>query len=156
MITLIISILLIIWLVYLVKNSKSNFFFQNTEILEKKAFLLKLILLDCNFTENEIIKFEKAYNYFIENPKEFDGATIVRDLDTIKGLDAPAMVHDYRYILAYGIKDRLKADKDYLKNMIKLGVHPVSAYLRYLLLIFLNISGIYTAYKLIVNINQKK
>jgi hypothetical protein len=101
MITLIISILLIIWLVYLVKNSKSNFFFQNTEILEKKAFLLKLILLDCNFTENEIIKFEKAYNYFIENPKEFDGATIVRDLDTIKGLDAPAMVHDYRYILAY-------------------------------------------------------
>jgi hypothetical protein len=59
------------------------------------------------------------------------------------------MVHDYRYILAYWIKDRLKADKDYLKNMIKLGVHPVSAYLRFSLLIFLNISGIYTIYKLV-------
>jgi hypothetical protein len=149
MITLIISILLIIWLVYLVKNSKSNFFFQNTEILAKKAFLLKLILLDCNFTENEIIKFERAYNYFTENPKEFDGATIVRDLDTIKGLDAPAMVHDYRYILANGIKDRIRADFEYLKNMIKLGVHPVSAYLRAYLLMFLNIIGIYTIYKLV-------
>jgi hypothetical protein len=151
MIYIIISILLIIWLVYLVKNSKSNFFYQNTEILAKKWYLLELGLRDFSFTQKEILNFYRAYNYFTENPKEFDGATIVRDLNTIKDLDAPAMVHDYRYILANGITDRLRADKDYLKNMLKLGVHPITAYLRAYMLIFLNISQIYTIYNKLVN-----
>jgi hypothetical protein len=101
--------------------------------------------------QKEILNFARAYNYFTENPKEFDGATIVRDLYTIKGLDASAMVHDYRYILAKNIKDRIRADVEYLRNMIKLGVHPVSAYLRFSLLIFLNISGIYTIFKIVTN-----
>jgi hypothetical protein len=144
MITLIISILLIIWLVYKIKTSKSTFFLKSKdELVAKHWYLLEMVLKDYNFTEHEIIDFYRAYNYFTENPNEFDGATIVRDLDTIKGLDAPAMVHDYRYVLAYRIKDRIRADKEYLTNMIKLGVHPVSAYLRVYLLIFLNISGIY-------------
>ena len=151
MITLIISILLIIWLVYKVKTSKSTFFLKSKEELAKNWYLLELVLIDFRFTQKEILNFSRAYNYFIENPNEFDGATIVRDLNTIKGLDAPAMVHDYRYILAYGVKDRLKADKEYLRNMIKLGVHPISAYLRFSLLIFLNISGIYTIYKIVTN-----
>jgi hypothetical protein len=149
MITLIISILLIIYIVYLVKNSKSSFFLKSKEELAKDWYLLELILIDFNFTQKEILNFARAYNYFTENPKEFDGATVVRDLDTIKGLDASAMVHDYRYILAINIKDRLRADQEYLKNMIKLDVHPISAYLRASLLIFLNITGIYTIYKIV-------
>jgi hypothetical protein len=151
MITLIISILLIIWLVYKVKTSKSTFFLKSKDELAKNWYLLELVLIDFKFTGHEIIDFSRAYNYFIENPKEFDGATIVRDLNTINELDAPAMLHDYRYILAYGIKDRIKADQEYLRNMIKLGVHPISAYLRFSLLIFLNISGIYTIYKKVTN-----
>jgi hypothetical protein len=149
MITLIISILLIIWLVYKVKTSKSTFFLKSKEELAKNWYLLDLVLRNYNFQGYDIRPFSRAYNYFTENPKEFDGATIVRDLDTIKGLDAPAMVHDYRYILANGVKDRIKADKEYLRNMIKLGVHPISAYLRAYLLMLLNIIGIYTIYKIV-------
>ena len=145
------TIIIIIWLVYKVKSSKSTFFLKSKQELAKKWYLLELGLRDFKFTGQEIIEFSRAYNYFIENPKEFDGATIVRDLNTINELDAPAMLHDYRYILASGIKDRLKADNEYLLNMIKLGVHPVSAYLRYFLLIFLNISGIYKIFKLVTN-----
>jgi hypothetical protein len=44
-------------------------------------------------------------------------------------------------------KSKYNKSKKYLKNMIKLGVHPVSAYLRAYLLIFLNISRIYSMYK---------
>lgn len=151
MIIISISILLIIWLVYKVRTSKSTFFLQSKKDLAKKWYLLELVLKDFDFTGQEIIVFSRAYNYFTEYPNEFDGATIVRDLNTINNLDASAMLHDYRYILAYGIKDRLKGDKQYLKNMIKLGVHPISAYLRYFLLTFLNIFGIYSIYKIVTS-----
>jgi hypothetical protein len=147
MIYFLISILIIFYLIYLIKNSKSNFFYHKTEILAKKWYLLELVLIDFNFTEEEKKDFSKAYNYFIENQKKFDGATIVRDLNTINELDASAMLHDYRYILSIGIKDRIKADKEYLYNMLKMGVHPVSAYLRAYLLILINITGIYTIYR---------
>jgi hypothetical protein len=147
--TLIISILLFIWLVYLVKTSKSTFFLKSKEELAKKWYLLEITLIDFKFTEHEIKGFKNAYNFFLENPYEFDGATIVRDLNTINELDAPAMLHDFKYIFSRGIKHRLKYDKEYLDNMIKLEVHPISAYLRFGLLIFLNISGIYFLYKLV-------
>lgn len=133
------------------KTSKSTFFLQSKKELENKKQLMGLVLDDYKFSDNQIYDFFKAYNYFTEYPKEFDGATIVRDFNTIKNLDAPAMLHDYQYILSSGIKERMIADKEYLKNMIKLDVHPVSAYLRYVFLIILNISGIYTIYKWIIS-----
>lgn len=39
-----------------------------------------------------------AYDYFVINPEEFDGATMTEDLCDVKGLELTAMLHDYLYI----------------------------------------------------------
>jgi hypothetical protein len=133
---------------YLFKKSKSNFFGKSEKDLKIEFKLLQQVLSDYNFTRSEIKDFEDAFVYFFLNPLEFDGATIVRDFYTINNLDAPAMVHDYSYIHAKNTKDRIKADKQYLKNMLQLGVHPISAYLRAYTLQTINYSGIYNIFKL--------
>ncbi len=95
----------------------SRYFFQNAYTLEQDLILLELWLLNHDFDYLEIECFKKAFNYFCECPKQFDGATIVRDIQIINDLDPFAMLHDYQYIHAKIIKDRLQSDKRYLKNM---------------------------------------
>ncbi|NQY29965.1 MAG: hypothetical protein HRT69_10900 [Flavobacteriaceae bacterium] len=40
-----------------------------------------------------------AYDYFEQHPNEFDGASIVKDLDDLPNLSLAAMVHDYLYLI---------------------------------------------------------
>jgi hypothetical protein len=145
---LILLILTLAFAYYLLKKSKSNFFEKSFEELIEEIHILDTVLLDYNFTRSEIKEFETAFVYFSLNPLAFDGATIVRDFYTINNLDAPAMVHDYSYIHANNIKDRIKADKQYLKNMLQLNTHPISAYTRAYTLMAINYSGIYNIFKL--------
>ena len=68
---------------------------------------------------SDISDYLNAFDYFIGHPDKFDGATIVKDLEDIKGLDLDAMVHDYDYIHGANrnfIK-KWKADIKYIKNM---------------------------------------
>jgi hypothetical protein len=143
-----ILLILTLAIVYLYKKSKSNFFLKSEDDLKTDFKLLQQVLLDYNFTRTEIKDFEDAFVYFFLNPLEFDGATIVRDFYTINNLDAPAMVHDYSYIHAKNTKDRIKADKQYLKYMLQLNTHPISAYTRAYTLMAINYSGIYNIFKL--------
>ena len=79
-----------------------------------------------------------AFDLFRDYPNiyKFDGATIVADIYTIKGLDVSAMVHDLEYQLAqhkgfwFYLKAKLKADVEYGKNMRALGVSWLTAWTR--------------------------
>jgi len=125
-----IVILLISW-----KKSKSNFFSQDRETLAEKRKLLIQVLRDRGVKQFHFIW---AYDMLRKYPNlyKFDGATIVADIDTIKGLDASAMVHDLEYQLEqhkgfwYYLKAKLKADVDYGKNMRALGVSWLTAWTR--------------------------
>ena len=67
---------------------------------------------------SDISEYLNAFDYFIEHPTEFDGATIVKDLVDIGELDLDAMVHDYDYIHGANrnfIK-KWKADIKYIKK----------------------------------------
>jgi hypothetical protein len=118
-------------------GSKSNFFLQDRETLAKKRHHLIMVLQDFNVPK--INKWTKAFDYFRNNPSRFDGATIVKDLYTINGLDAPAMNHDYAYIhldfwTIKGLKKKLKADFQYGKDQEKTGKGSITAYTRTVLL----------------------
>jgi len=76
-------------------GSKSKFFYQSKYKLKAKKEQLIRVLID--FDIKDIYKFMDAFDYFCQYPEKFDGATIVKDLETIKGLDAAAMVHDWEY-----------------------------------------------------------
>ena len=72
---------------------------------------------------SDISDYLNAFDYFVEHPTEFDGATIVKDLVDIGELDLDAMVHDYDYINGANrnfIK-KWKADIKYIKNMERNG-----------------------------------
>jgi hypothetical protein len=83
----------------------------------------------------------KAYDYFCEHPKDFDGATIVKDLDDLFGIDLSALRHDYDYIVnlkRYNglkwLKMKLKYDYKYGRSMELLGKSILVSYLRVVLL----------------------
>lgn len=118
-------------------GSSSNFFLQDKLTLSKKRHHLIMVLYD--FDVPNVDRWLKAFDYFRENPSRFDGATIVKDLETIKGLDAAAMNHDYAYIhLDFwswkGLHKKLKADFNYGKDQEKTGKGSITAYTRVFLL----------------------
>ena len=84
------------------KKSKSRFFEQSKEVLLEKRQLLELVLKDRNVPKKTRKRILDIYDIFKNYPTiyKFDGATIVADIDTIKGLDVSAMVHDYDYLTA--------------------------------------------------------
>lgn len=128
-----IAIILLCW-----KKSKSNFFEQSRDTLAEKRQLLINVLEDRNIDKKEQGYILDIYNIFcqLDSIFKFDGATIVADIDTIKGLDVSAMVHDFEYQIAqhkgfwYYLKAKVKADIDYAKRMRKLGVSWLTAWVR--------------------------
>ncbi|WP_445458417.1 hypothetical protein [Flavobacterium sp. HNIBRBA15423] len=101
------------------------------------------VLNDFDIRAGDIEIWLEAYDAFWKNAQifKFDGATIVYDLDTIKDLDAPAMVHDYEYQLLRNkgfiiyLRGKLKADANYGKNMRKVGITWLTAWSRVSLLV---------------------
>lgn len=106
-------------------NKESYFFKQDKQTLINKRNEVIALL---RFKGVDDSLFLKAYDFFVDNPKEFDGATIVKDLNDIKGLDLAALVHDYRYIIDLPkykglkwLKIKTKYDFEYGRNMELLG-----------------------------------
>ena len=78
--------------------SKSNYFKQSKEALYQGNKEMLQFLDIKNFTPDQIGCFEDAYNYFVDNPSHYDGATLSQDLYSIPGLELWSMLHDYFYI----------------------------------------------------------
>ena len=119
----IITTLILAIVFYFFKKSKSNFFEQDREILAKKKHQVIMLLRFKGLNTQEINKFTEAYDYFKNNPKKFDGATIVKDLHDIKGLDLKAMLHDHECLMGANSNFKLwyKSAYDYYLNHFKLG-----------------------------------
>ena len=64
----------------------------------------------------------QAYDYFVQNPNEFDGATLTEDMPDIPNLDLDAMLHDYLYVALNASADwdyMVKADELFKKEMYR-------------------------------------
>ena len=105
-------------------GSKNDFFYQKHEQLTKSKYDMLEVLSLLNRSEEDKLLYLDAYNYFICNPNEFDGATIMRDLFVLKTkknkLDIDAMLHDYEYVTGANLSFKLKhkADLRYFNNML--------------------------------------
>lgn len=118
-------------------GSKNIFFQQEIGVLFDKLEEVKLYLKIKGYSENEIEIYTKAYNYFCIQIFEFDGATILKDLNDLPNLDLDAMLHDYHYIVYYAgtnFKYKWKADWIYFKGIEKKGKDNISGFLRFVLL----------------------
>ncbi len=87
-------------------------------------------LKSLNIQDSKIKEYEVAFEYFLNNPDKFDGATFVKDLfilkisqrdrfgDRIK-LDINAMLHDYEYLRGdfYSLKKITISNLNYIKNI---------------------------------------
>ena len=105
-------------------GSRSNYFYQSKDVLNHNQKVMVRYLVDMNYTMMQVGIYEKAFEYFCENPNKFDGATIVKDLCHIPGLDLNAMLHDYHYIVykcGCDLYMKRKADWLYAKEMERTG-----------------------------------
>lgn len=142
------ALVLLAYAYWLYKRSHSNFFKQDREVLAEKRQLLIKLLYDFGVnTVKEKIWLE-AFDAFRDHPElySYDGATIVKDLYTINGYDAPAGNHDYRTILIdfNNVKSLLvavylwfKYAYLYAKDMEKVGVSSLTAWTRFVGLVVL-------------------
>ena len=80
-------------------GSKSKYFYQSAEALKLNRIKLITYLEINDYSQIEINIYCKVFDYFCVNPSHYDGATIVKDLYHIPGLDINAMLHDYLYII---------------------------------------------------------
>lgn len=117
-------------------DSKNDFFQKQsfeTELgrlnrLQSKRNVVARLLRIKKFTKVEVEEFLNAYDYFVDRPKSFDGATIVKDAYDIPKLELSAMLHDYHYIVYLSfktglnwLKSKWRYDKIYSDNLIRLG-----------------------------------
>lgn len=118
-------------------GSKSNYFVESFLVINAKRRLLFEVLKDFRVQDAE--RFLKSFDYFAHFPYDYDGATLVKDIHTINGYDAPAGNHDYAYLNIdfwswKGLVQKIKADYQYIKDMESLKISSQTAWLRGVLL----------------------
>lgn len=131
--------LILIYVVWLYFKSKNTFFEQDRETLAiKRQYLVKV--LD-DFKVKNANDWLDVYDAFKNYKKyyQYDGATIVKDIPTIKGYDAPAANHDFAYINLdwftwKGFSQKFRVDYIYGKDMRSLDIAYTTAWSRVLLL----------------------
>lgn len=125
-------------------GSESKYFHKDKANLDKCVFDMVAYLKMKGYNYDQIAIYIKAFEYFVLNPNDFDGATLVNDLCDIRGLDLDAMLHDHQYIVYFvggSFSMKYRADKLFMhgikkkgKNGIlyKLGVKNYPAYSRFI------------------------
>jgi len=123
-------------------GSKSNYFHQDKAHLDKCDLDVRTYLWIKGYSIPQVAIYLNAFDYFRENPNEFDGATLVRDLCDIPGLDIDALYHDYCYInynVAVNPIMKFRADKLYAKGNERKGKSQYAAWSR---MVGLTLTGI--------------
>lgn len=116
-------------------GSKNNFFKQDLATLEQKRSDVATLLKIKGYYDHQIEVYLKAFDYFIKNSEEYDGATIVKDLQDIPHLDLDAMLHDYHYLVsnvAANFYTKWYADWLYAKGQERKGKGQYSSFSRFL------------------------
>lgn len=121
-------------------GSSNNFFKQPKKVLMNKRNAVMLLLDAKNYTEAQIDVYLSAYDYFFENPKAYDGATVVNELVDVygvlgfDGLDLDAMLHDWHYLYfkaGTNLKYKKIADKIFRHGIERKGKSKWSSWTRY-------------------------
>lgn len=138
---IILIIALIVYVVWLFIKSKNNFFTQSQDFLEEKRKHLINVLSDFGIDTEKDKRWLQAYDLFrnYTNQYMYDGATIVKDLHTIYGYDAPAGNHDISYIMNdwfsfRGLINKFTLDYKYGLDMRALQIPYTTAWSRVFLL----------------------
>jgi hypothetical protein len=116
-------------------GSKSTYFSQSFEKLTVDRAKVNLLLLYKGYNQEQVDIYLKAFDYFSKNTLEFDGATVVKDLVDIPGLDLDAMLHDYHYIfyrISSSFSLKFKADWIYSKGQERKGKGQYSSFSRFI------------------------
>lgn len=103
--------------------SKNNTFFKSKSDLDNLYYDMEVLLRIKGRSEEDILKYKNAFNFFRTFPHKFDGATIVKDLNDLPNLDLDAMLHDYEYLCGANksFTFKLISDYSYIRNMEKNG-----------------------------------
>jgi hypothetical protein len=141
-------------------GSENKFFYSDVDRLIKTKKLMVDHLKIHNTDKKMIDLYELAYDYFVLNPEKYDGATVLKDMLIIPGLDMWAMLHDYIYIMfnvAVSWKYKFYADKMYAEEMERMGHSWEVTWVRFGLLMITHL--LFTPYELIrgkiMNSNQR-
>lgn len=118
---------------------RPKYFLMSKSFLEmKRRDIYELLILK----RIHVNRFLEAFDYFMIHKFEFDGATIVKDLCDIPGLDLSAMIHDFEYIVNLKkrkgfdwLRYKFKVDFNYAKDMERLGKGILIPYSRFVALI---------------------
>ena len=138
-----IAILILFYAVWLYKKSRNDFFLNEKGFLAHKRQHLIYVLND--FNVKDLNRWIEAYDSFKNYPNifQYDGATIVKDLHTIYGYDAPAGNHDFGYELIKDLpyfkwlKESFLLDIQYAKDMRSLQIPWLTAWSRFIGLLLL-------------------
>nr|WP_315245170.1 hypothetical protein [uncultured Flavobacterium sp.] len=115
-------------------GSNCLYFHKSAELLRAYRVDVTTILKLKGYSSNEILVYLKAFDYFCFHPEDFDGATIVKDLQDLPHLDLDAMLHDYQYLVqnvAANIITKWKADWLYAKGQERKGKGSYSSFSRF-------------------------
>lgn len=133
-------------------NSSNSYFDNPIDYLTLNRQKVKIYLQGIkNYTEGQTKIYLAAYDYFVANPLEFDGATATEDLYDIDNLELASMLHDYLYIkynCAGSIRYRLLSDKLFRKEMQRMNKSSWNRGYRFLAL--LSILFIHTPYSWLI------
>lgn len=141
-------------------GSKNHFFRQEYYVLEGKWIFAYNLLIKKGYSKEKINVYKKAYDYFCLNPDDFDGATFVKDLEDISGLDLDAMLHDYQCIhfnVSSNLECLIKSNWLFYKGMIRKDKIKREAFVRLTgLTIIIPLFMIYSLFKRGFTTQQKK
>ena len=105
-------------------SSSNNFFHQEDHFIFQGKSEMDIILQLWGYELSERGPYRHAYDYFVKNPEQFDGATMTEELCDIPWLDLDAMLHDYLYVglnASASLKYMWKADKLLRQEMRRKG-----------------------------------
>lgn len=115
--------------------SRSEYFKQSKEALHVDRINVNVLLTIKGYNKKSVDIYTKAFDYFVANPNDFDGATVVKDLVDIHGLDLDAMLHDYHYIVykaATNFRTKWISDWLYAKGQERKGKGQYSSFSRFI------------------------
>jgi hypothetical protein len=130
-------------------GSKNTYFHQNPFVLRRLRHGVCRLLSLKGYTVEQCNVYMKAFDYFVQNPDIFDGATLVKDLQDMPDIDLDAMLHDYHYVVynaGANFKTKWKADWMYAKGNERKGKGQYSAFSRLIGLIIIGIGFVPWAY----------
>lgn len=105
-------------------GSKNDFFKQDAKTLKQKRRDMKTLLRIKEFSNSDVFWFGVMYDYFCKNPEQYDGETLVKDLNDLPNLSLAGLEHDYEYIVCKVWKSpiaKIRSDWAYAKRHEQLG-----------------------------------